>query len=129
MRPHPNSRSSEVPGGNHSTRSHAVNLSVQVDTRLISCYSLLLTMRIAITGGSCVIELALSQGHSVVSIDCVPPAQDAAQPGVTFVQAEITDYRAFEQALHGCDALVHLAAIPTPWGHPDYVVHNNNVVG
>ena len=91
-------------------------------------------MRIAITGGSGrvgrgVIDLALAQGHSVVSIDRVPPAQDAAQPDVTFVQAEITDYPAFEQALHGCDALVHLAAIPTPWGHPDYVVHNNNVVG
>src|SRR2546430_1429965 len=90
-------------------------------------------MQIAITGGSgrvgrAVIELALSRGHSVVSIDRAPPAQDAAPPGVTRVQAELTDYPSFEQALRGCDALVHLAAIPSPRGHPDYVVHNNNVV-
>ncbi len=90
-------------------------------------------MRIAITGGSglvgrAVIELALSQGHSVVSIDRAPPVQDAVQPGFTRIQVEITNYPTFEQALRGCDALVHLAAIPSPGGHPDYVVHNNNVV-
>jgi UDP-glucose 4-epimerase len=91
-------------------------------------------MRIAITGGSgrvgrAVIGLALSQGHSVVSVDRTPPAQDTAQPNITFIQADITDYRDFEQALRGCQALVHLAAIPSPGGHPDYEVHNNNVVG
>jgi UDP-glucose 4-epimerase len=91
-------------------------------------------MRIAITGGSgrvgrAVIELALSQGHSVVSIDRTPPAHDTPQPSVSFIQADITEYRDFEQALRGCQALVHLAAIPSPGGHPDYEVHNNNVVG
>jgi nucleoside-diphosphate-sugar epimerase len=90
-------------------------------------------MQIAITGGSgrvgrAVIKLALSHGHSVVSIDRAPPAQDVVQSGVTYTQAEVTDYPIFEQALHGCDALVHLAAIPSPRQHPDYVVHNNNVV-
>jgi nucleoside-diphosphate-sugar epimerase len=90
-------------------------------------------MRIAITGGSgrvgrAVIGLALSQGHSVVSVDRTPPAQDTEQPNITFIQADITDYRDFEQALRGCQALVHLAAIPSPGGHPDYEVHNNNVV-
>jgi nucleoside-diphosphate-sugar epimerase len=89
-------------------------------------------MQIAITGGSgrigrAVIELALSHGHSVVSVDRAPPAHSALQPGVTYIQAEIADYTAFEQALRGCDALVHLAAIPSPRGHSDYVVHNNNV--
>lgn len=90
-------------------------------------------MQIAITGGSgrvgrAVVELALSQGHSVVSIDRVAPPEDAARPHVTHIQAELTDYHAFEQALNGCDALVHLAAIPSPGRHPDHVVHNNNVV-
>ena len=90
-------------------------------------------MRIAITGGSGlvgreVIRLALTQGHSVVSIDRVPPTESLAD-NVTFIQASITDYAAFEQALQGCDALVHLAAYPSPGGRPDYEVHNNNVVG
>src|SRR5688572_25431388 len=90
-------------------------------------------MRIAITGGSGlvgreVIRLALTQGHNVVSIDRVPPTESLAD-NVTFIQASITDYADFEQALQGCDALIHLAAYPTPLEHPDYEVHNNNVVG
>jgi UDP-glucose 4-epimerase len=40
----------------------------------------------------------------------------------------MTDYAAVEHALRGCDALVHLAAIPSPMRHPDHIVHNNNVV-
>jgi len=45
-----------------------------------------------------------------------------------FVQLDTTDYDAFEKALAGCDALIHLAAIPGPHHYPDHVVHNNNVV-
>jgi UDP-glucose 4-epimerase len=40
----------------------------------------------------------------------------------------MTDYDAFENVLQGCDALIHLAAIPGPGGQPDHIVHNNNVV-
>jgi UDP-glucose 4-epimerase len=91
-------------------------------------------MRIAVTGGSgqvgrAVVALALSRGHSVVSIDRAPPAGDAARPDVTFVQAEVTDYDALEGTVRGCDAIVHMAAIPSPMADPDHVVHNNNVVG
>ena len=91
-------------------------------------------MRIAVTGGSgrighAVVQLALSQGHSVVSIDRSLPAEGAAGVDVTFVQVDMTEYADVEQAVRGCDALVHMAAIPSPWGQPDHVVHNNNVVG
>jgi nucleoside-diphosphate-sugar epimerase len=91
-------------------------------------------MRIAITGGSggvgrAIIELALAQGHAVVSIDRVRPKQADARADLEFVEADITHYDDVEQALRGCDALVHMAAIPAPGQHPDHVVHNNNVVG
>lgn len=91
-------------------------------------------MRIAITGGSggigrAVIDLALVQGHAVVSIDRARPTDEQARADVTFVEADIAQYDALEQALHGCDALIHLAAIPSPGQHPDHIVHNNNVVG
>jgi nucleoside-diphosphate-sugar epimerase len=91
-------------------------------------------MRIAVTGGSgrigrAVVELALAQGHAVVSIDRALPQDGAGRPDVAFVQADITSYADVEQALRGCDALVHLAAIPAPGHHPDHEVHNNNVVG
>src|SRR5438128_11371125 len=90
-------------------------------------------MRIAVTGGAgrigrAVIDLALSEGHSVVSIDRARPAS-GAPAATSFVEADITRYEDFERALASCDALVHLAAIASPHGHPDYVVHNNNVVG
>lgn len=91
-------------------------------------------MRIAVTGGTgrigqAILELALAEGHSAVSIDQTVPAQPDERPGVTFVQADITNYEAMEQAMTGCDALIHMAAIPLPGHLPDHVVHNNNVTG
>jgi len=38
-------------------------------------------------------------------------------------------YDQLEAAMQGCDALIHLAALASPDMAPDYVVHNNNVVG
>ncbi|MEI2612662.1 MAG: NAD(P)-dependent oxidoreductase [Candidatus Promineifilaceae bacterium] len=90
-------------------------------------------MRIAITGscgriGRALSQLALSQGHRVVSIDQVPLVDEWAAPDLTHIETDLQDYAAFEQALIGCDALVHLAAISSPMNHPAYVVHNTNVV-
>jgi nucleoside-diphosphate-sugar epimerase len=90
--------------------------------------------QIAITGGSggigrAVTELALARGHRVVSIDRVRPARRAQLPGVAYLKVDVTRYADFERALEGCRALIHLAAIPSPRGNEDYVVHNNNVVG
>lgn len=91
-------------------------------------------MHIAITGGSggvgrAVVALALEQGHTAVNIDRVAPPAAHPQPGVPFVQVDLSDFDALKAAMAGCDALVHLAAIPAPGSHPDHVVHNNNVVG
>ncbi len=90
-------------------------------------------MKIAVTGGSggigrAIVTGALQQGHSVVSIDKAPP-QVQQGPNLTCVQADITDYDAMVSAFHGCDALIHMGAIPSPNGRLDHVVHNNNVVG
>ncbi|MDR3473457.1 MAG: NAD(P)-dependent oxidoreductase [Devosia sp.] len=89
-------------------------------------------MRIALTGGSggigrAIIELALKRGHSIVSIDRMQPAEP--QDNVEFVQAEMNEYHALVMAFKGCDAMIHMAAIPSPGRYPDHVVHNNNVVG
>jgi nucleoside-diphosphate-sugar epimerase len=88
-------------------------------------------MRIAVTGGNgrigrAVIELALSQGHSIVSIDRQQATDTRDQ--VTHLQLDTTNYDVFKAALQDCDALIHLAAIAAPGRHPDHVVHNNNVV-
>ena len=90
-------------------------------------------MRIAVTGGTgrvgrAIVEMALADGHEVVSIDQTPPTKNTQQPKLTFIQADLTDYQAFLQAIGGSDALIHMAAIPAPGHHPDHQVHNNNVV-
>jgi UDP-glucose 4-epimerase len=91
-------------------------------------------MKIALTGGSgrigrAIAEQALDKGHEVVSIDRVVPDGVQSRPGLAFVEADVADYDRLLQALAGCDALVHMAAIPSPNNHPDHIVHNNNVVG
>jgi len=89
-------------------------------------------MKIAVTGGSggigrAITDLALSRGHEIVSIDRVEPADPIA--GVRYVLADAGDYDALVAAFAGCDAMIHMAAIPNPMKDPNHVVHNNNVVG
>ena len=92
------------------------------------------TKTIALTGGSgrigrAIAAAALRRGHRVVSIDRAAPAEAQDGENLRFVQADIADYDALVEAFQGCDALIHMAAIPSPGHHPDHVVHNNNVVG
>jgi nucleoside-diphosphate-sugar epimerase len=91
-------------------------------------------MRIAITGstgrvGRAIVDMALADGHSLVCIDRVKPETPDQRPNLSFVLADVADYDALERAMRSCDALVHMAAIPSPGHHPDHIVHNNNVVG
>lgn len=72
-------------------------------------------MRIAVTGstgwvGSFVTKDLLAHGHEVIGIDIRP-----TESGVTeFRQADLLDISSLEKALEGCDAVVHLAAVPDP---------------
>lgn len=90
-------------------------------------------MKIAITGGSggvgrAVTKEALDQGHTVVSIDRVLPDAPTEHENLTYKSADATQYEELVAVFEGCDALVHLAAIPAPGRHEDHVIHNNNVV-
>jgi len=89
-------------------------------------------MKIALTGGTgtvgrAIIERALARGDTLISLDREMPAEP--YPGVDYRQLEMSDYDGLVAAFAGCDALIHMAAIPAPFRHPDHVVHNNNVVG
>lgn len=88
-------------------------------------------MKIAITGGSgtvgsAIVERAAARGDSVISIDRVRPKKKV--PGVRYLVKDMTNYEALLRAFAGCDALIHMAAIPFPFRDPDHTVHNNNVV-
>lgn len=89
-------------------------------------------MRIAVTGGSggigrAITDAGLAQGHEIVSIDRVAASERVA--GVKYIQTDASDYDALVTAFAGCDAMIHMAAIPHPMNEPNHVVHNNNVVG
>ncbi|KDR76363.1 hypothetical protein GALMADRAFT_247802 [Galerina marginata CBS 339.88] len=93
-------------------------------------------MKLAVTGcngrvGTRVVKLALERGYTVVGIDLVPPssAQESWRnnPKYSFKQADLMDFDVVLDVLAGCEAVITLAACPTP---ADYKVqtHNSNVV-
>jgi nucleoside-diphosphate-sugar epimerase len=92
-------------------------------------------VRIVVTGGSgkagrAVVRDLLEHGHTVLNVDLVPPAAPA--PGSTFLPADLTDYGQTLGALSGAgvvsgiEAVVHLAALPSPTvATPDVVFRTN----
>ena len=71
-------------------------------------------MRIAVTGGTgkagrWVVKDLQFHGHDVLNID---NRRDSADRGDML--ADLADYGQAVEALSGCDAVVHLAAIPAP---------------
>jgi UDP-glucose 4-epimerase len=93
-------------------------------------------MRIAVTGGNGDMGRALvphltANGHTVVSIDrALPnPGSVFADPTVTYMVADVTDFGHLVSAVSGCDALVHLAAHRSPMHTPDHVVYVQNTTG
>ncbi|URK86720.1 NAD-dependent epimerase/dehydratase family protein [Rhizobium sp. RCAM05350] len=62
----------------------------------------------------------------MVAIDRQLPVLPA---GVAGYSVEMSDYEGLVSAFSGCDALIHMAAIPSPRALPDHYVHANNVVG
>ena len=88
-------------------------------------------MRLLVTGGSgrlgrWVVE-ELRGDHEVVvaGLEDTPPP-DAVRPGVRYEQADLTDAEAVARVAEGAEAIVHLAAIPSPLGRePEDVFANN----
>ena len=85
-------------------------------------------MRIAVTGGSgkagpYVIADLLNHGHEVVNVDMVSGGTE-----VPFQRADLTDYGQTVSVLQGLEALVHLAAIPSPRHDPPEVVFSTNAL-
>ncbi len=86
--------------------------------------------RIVVTGsagrlGRAVVADLLAAGYTVVAVDRieVPPAA-----GLTTCGWDGRDVDRLAEAIDGCSALIHLAAIPAPYGHPHQVVFGNNVI-
>jgi len=88
-------------------------------------------MRVLITGGQGRVGTPVSQkfvanGWDVRVISVEPKS---ALDGVSYAQCDILDYDAVREQVKGCDAVVHLAAIPSPRSHPAPEMFNINVSG
>ena len=86
--------------------------------------------KVVVTGGSgrlgtWVVKEFVDHGYTVVNADIKPPGGESLCRTVILDLKELGGvYGVFEEA----DAVVHLAAIPSPGGHPNEVVYHNNVM-
>jgi UDP-glucose 4-epimerase len=90
-------------------------------------------MRVALTGasggiGRAVAMAAIAAGHEIIGIDLDRHPDWSDRDGYRFVETDVRAYEAVLAAFEGCDALIHMAAHPSPTGRIDHVVHNDNVV-
>ncbi len=95
--------------------------------------------KIAVTGGSgkagrAVVRDLLERGHDVLNVDLVPSAQSSTPDSpAPFLFADLTDFGQTLEALSGGDsmpgieAVVHLAAIPSPMHAPANLVFMTNI--
>jgi nucleoside-diphosphate-sugar epimerase len=94
--------------------------------------------KIAVTGGSgkagrAVVRDLLEHGHAVLNIDRMPsPGSSSPEDAIPFLRADVTDFGQTLEALSGgetlpgIEAVVHLAAIPSPaHATPDQVFRTN----
>lgn len=91
-------------------------------------------MRVLVTGrsgrlGGYVTADLLAHGHGVVNADRRPLTGENA-PGIgadyRYRETDLGDVGQVAGAMAGCDAVVHLGAIPVPYGHADEVVFTQN---
>ena len=89
--------------------------------------------KIVVTGGSgkagrVVVRDLLEHGHEVRNVDRVPsPESYSPDTPVPFLPADLTDFGQTLEALDGAEAIVHLAAIPSPNHATRDVVFRTNV--
>ncbi len=94
-------------------------------------------MRVLVTGaagrvGQGAVADLVAHGHEVVAADRRPAADvlplvnAAAYRQARFREVDLGDVGQVAGAMVGCDAVVHLGAIPAPGRHPDPIVFANN---
>ncbi|MGH2411436.1 MAG: NAD-dependent epimerase/dehydratase family protein, partial [Chloroflexota bacterium] len=71
-----------------------------------------------------VVAAALAQGMDVVCLDRMP----ADEPGIRSLIVDLADQGQVYHGIAGCEAILHLGAIPSPIAHSPEVVYRNNVM-
>jgi len=86
-------------------------------------------MRVAITGasgqlGRAAVVAALGESMEVICLDRIA----TRQAGVRSLIVDLADQGEVFHGVAGCQAILHLGAIPSPLAHPPEVVYGNNVM-
>jgi nucleoside-diphosphate-sugar epimerase len=88
-------------------------------------------MRVLVTGGigrvgKAVVDRLLQNGFSLLVVD---RQEDVSIPGADYSVCDVLNYPCVRELMRGCDAVVHLAAIPSPGIAPNEMLFNINVTG
>lgn len=88
-------------------------------------------MKVLVTGGlgvvgRPVVSRLVEKGFQVKVIDRAPEAE---VPGAAYAPCDITSYAALREQVRGQEAIVHLAAIPSPGGHAGQDIFHTNCTG
>ena len=88
-------------------------------------------MRVLVTGGAGHVGKPICQrfaglGWEVHIVDLAP---DPLIDGVSYTRCDLLDFAALAAEVAGCDAIVHLAAIPSTMSHPNPDLFKINVAG
>ena len=87
-------------------------------------------MKVVVTGaagkiGRWTVRILLDAGYQVIGSDKILAEESATEH---FVQADLRDYEQTCQLIMGCDAVVHLAAIPTDIRNTPQAIFANNMM-
>ena len=86
-------------------------------------------MKIAVTGanghfGKILVQFLREKNFEVKPSDLFPGRLEEGA-----VNCDVRDLGHLVSVFQGCDAVVHLAAFPSPWTQPDAKVYQDNTVG
>lgn len=99
---------------------------------LMKKFTYLFKMKIAITGargtvGREVVRVCANAGHSTVQINRTNQEHDGTNNSEMRTADAANSYDDTLEAFQGCDAVIHLGALPNPVDKDDQKVHSNNV--
>ena len=79
--------------------------------------------------GHYIVKDLVENGYDVIGVDQNPPdSTDAVQSqGYTFKTVDVTDFGQVLSSMKGCDAVIHMAAIPNPIMSPEHEIFRVNM--
>jgi nucleoside-diphosphate-sugar epimerase len=86
-----------------------------------------MNMKVVVTGGSgkagrATVRELLEHGHDVLNVDVAPPREQISR----FLTVDLMELGEVIEALHGADAVIHLAANPNPSGWTEERLFRHN---